>query len=81
MSPWQRNALDLFREARARATETSNVALHQACSHAIEAMVSEGGWVPSDLQIYAQTVRRVHGIPVHRSATQVSLGCGGRLDA
>jgi hypothetical protein len=57
MSPWRQDALDLFREARARATETSNIALHHACSQAIEALAHEGGWVPSDLWNYAYKVR------------------------
>lgn len=73
MSPWQQDALDLFRAARARATETSNITLHQACSRAIEAMVSEGGWVPSDLWFYACTVRRLHGIPVEAVASSPAL--------
>lgn len=77
MSPWQQDALDLFREARARATETSNITLHQACGQAIEAMVSEGGWVPSDLWTYAHTVRRLHGIPAHGTDTPVSVAFGG----
>lgn len=66
MSTWQLDALDLCREARARATETSNIALHQACGRAIEALVSEGGSVPDDLQNYASDVRRIHGIPMGR---------------
>lgn len=77
MSAWQQDALDLLREARARATETSNITLHQACSQAIEAMVSEGGRVPSDLQFYARTVRRLHGIPAHRTDTPESVAFGG----
>lgn len=72
MSPWQQDALDLFREARARATETSSIALHQACSRAIEAMVAEGGWVPSDLWFYARTVRRLHGIPAKFVAAPIA---------
>ena len=66
MSTWQLDALDLCREARARATETSNIALHQACGRAIEALVSEGGSVPDDLQNYARDVRRMHGRPMGR---------------
>ena len=73
MSPWQQDALDLFREARARATETSNIAMHQACGQAIEALVSEGGWVPTDLWKYAYNVRRVHGIPAGRVVTPGSV--------
>lgn len=78
MSPWQQDALDLFREARARATETSNITLHQACGQAIEAMVAEGGWVPSDLWTYARTVRRLHGIPAHRVDAPASVAFGGK---
>lgn len=78
MSPWQLDALDLFREARARATETSNITLHKACSQAIEAMVSEGGRVPSDLKFYARTVRRLHGLPAHRNVKPVSVALGGQ---
>jgi hypothetical protein len=78
MSPWQQDALDLLREARARATETSNITLHQACGQAIEAMASEGSRVPSDLQFYARTVRRLHGLPAHRTDTSVSVAFGGQ---
>ena len=73
MSPWQQDALDLCREARARATETSNIELHQACSRAIEALVSEGGSVPMDLRIYARTVRLLHGIPTGHVASAASV--------
>jgi hypothetical protein len=69
MSTWQQDALDLFRATKARATETSNILLHQACARAIEALVSEGGWVPADLWSYACAVRRRHGIPAVRVAT------------
>lgn len=72
MSTWQQDANDLFREARARATETSNIALHQACGRAIEAMVAEGGSVPEDLRIYARTVRILHGIPTARAVSTVA---------
>ena len=72
MSPWQQDALDLCREARARALETSNIALHQACGRAIEALVAEGGWVPADLWNYAGNVRRNYGIPAGPIAPSVS---------
>jgi hypothetical protein len=52
--------------------ETSNIELHQACSRAIEALVSEGGSVPMDLRIYARTVRLLHGIPTGHVASPVS---------
>jgi hypothetical protein len=73
MSPWQQDALDLCQEARARATETSNNTLHQACARAIEAMVCEGGSVPLDLRIYARTVRLLHGIPTAYVASAASF--------
>jgi hypothetical protein len=73
MSPWQLDALDLCREARARATETSNTALHQACARALEALASEGGSVPLDLRIYARTVRLLHGIPMAHVASSASV--------
>lgn len=59
MRLWQKDALRLFREARAHATKTSDVALHQACARAIEAMIAEGGCVPSDLRRYAQLTREL----------------------
>jgi hypothetical protein len=61
MSPWQEDVLDLFRQTRARATQASNITLHQACGRAIEAMIAEGGSVPSDLNTYAQDIRRLYG--------------------
>ena len=73
MSPWHKDALDLCHEARARATETSKIALHQACARAIEALVSEGGSVPLDLRIYARTVRLLHGIPTAHVASAASI--------
>jgi hypothetical protein len=72
MSPWQLDALDLCREARARATETSNTALHQACARTLEALAAEGGSVPLDLRIYARTVRLLHGIPTEHIAAPAS---------
>jgi hypothetical protein len=54
MRGWQKEALKLFREARAHATKISDGALHQACARAIEAMIAEGGCVPSDLRLYAR---------------------------
>lgn len=60
MRPWQKDALRLFREARAHATRTSNVSLHQACCRAIETMIAEGGCVPSDLRKYALQIRQCH---------------------
>ena len=72
MSAWQQDAIDLCREARARATATSNIDLHQACSRAVEALVSEGGSVPMDLRIYARTVRLLYGIPAGQVASSSS---------
>jgi len=54
MRGWQKEALKLFREARAHATKISDGALHRACARAIEAMIAEGGCVPSDLRLYAR---------------------------
>jgi hypothetical protein len=63
MRLWQKDALKVIREARAHATRTSDPNLHQACSRAIEAMVAEGGCVPSDLRNYARHTRESCGIP------------------
>lgn len=62
-SSWRQEAIDLFYAARARATETSNTFLHQACCRAIEAMVAEGSWVPDELCLYAREIRLVYGAP------------------
>ena len=72
MSSWQQDALDLDRQARSRATATSNIDLHQACSRAVEALVSEGGSVPIDLRIYARTVRLMYGVPAGQVASSSS---------
>lgn len=53
MRQWQRDALSIIREARAHAIRTSDHRLHLVCSRTIQAMVSEGGQVPSDLRTYA----------------------------
>jgi hypothetical protein len=63
MRHWQKEALKVFREARAFATRTSDPRLHQACGRAIEAMVAAGGMVPSELRIYAQQIRNGYGDP------------------
>lgn len=76
MRPWQKDALKLFREARAVATETSNIPLHQACCRAIEAMISEGGCVPSDLRAYARDTRLLYGVS---ALNQVAPNSGGDL--
>ena len=74
MRQWQKDALSVIREARAHATRTSDKRLHLACSSAIDAMVMEGGQVPSELRIYARQTRELYGnqvIPkVTASATQ-----------
>jgi hypothetical protein len=57
MRPWQKDALKLFREARSHALQTGNRSLHRACAKAIDAMISEGGCVPSDLRRYAAEMR------------------------
>lgn len=53
----QKDALRVIREARAYATETSNSRLHLACSRSIEAMITDGCMMPSELRLYAQQVR------------------------
>ena len=60
MKQWQKDANKLFRETRSHATRTANARLHLACSRSIEAMVMEGGMVPSDLRIYARETRERH---------------------
>jgi hypothetical protein len=57
MRQWQKDALSVIREARAHASQTSNTSLHLACSRTIEAMVREGGQVPSELRTYARQAR------------------------
>jgi hypothetical protein len=61
MRQWQKDALSVVREARAHATQTSNLSLHLACSRTIEAMVAEGGQVPSELRTYARQIRERYG--------------------
>ena len=61
MRQWQKDALAVIREARAHATRNSDTGLHLACSRAIEAMVMEGGQVPSELRIYARQTRELYG--------------------
>jgi hypothetical protein len=74
MSTWQEDVFDLFRQTRARATLTSNITLHQACGQAIEALIAEGGSVPSDLHAYAQETLRLFGPCAHSQITSVSSG-------
>jgi hypothetical protein len=76
MHPWQEDVLGLFRQIQARATQTSNIALHQACGRAIEALVSEGGPVPSDLQSYARETRRIYGPYAGSYVATMSNGYG-----
>lgn len=61
MRKWQRDALSVIRESRAHAIRTSDKRLHLACSSAIDAMVMEGGQVPSELRIYARQTRELYG--------------------
>lgn len=77
MKQWQKDAIKLFREARAHATRTSNARLHLACSRSIEAMVMEGGLVPSDLRTYAQEARERHkhlAVPDHALPAKTLMG-------
>ena len=76
-SSWRQEAIDLFYAARARATETSNTFLHQACSRAIEAMVAEGNWVPVELCSYARESRRAYGAPAPVLTATVTGGYVG----
>lgn len=65
MRRWQKDALVVIREARAHATKTSDVRLHLSCCRVIEAMVLEGGQVPSELRLYARQTRELYeGVPV-----------------
>jgi hypothetical protein len=59
MRQWQKDALKVFREARALAYRTSDRRLHRACGRAIDAMVAQGGLVPSELRIYAKETREL----------------------
>lgn len=68
MRRWQKDALSVIREARAHATRTSDKRLHLACSRTIEAMVMEGGQVPSELRIYARQTRQLYGREVFRQS-------------
>jgi hypothetical protein len=77
MRPWQSDALKLFREARAHATKTSNTSLHLQCCRVIEAMIAEGGCVPSDLRAYARQVRRLSGTPCAQSGEAIFSSCEG----
>lgn len=61
MKLWQKDALKVIRAARLHATRNSDDHLHLACSRAIEAMVVEGGQVPSELRAYARQTREVCG--------------------
>lgn len=60
MRQWQKGALSVIREARAYATKNANPILHLACARTIEAMVMEGGQVPSELRTYARQVRELY---------------------
>lgn len=68
MRQWQKDALWVIREARTHATRTSNKHLHLACSRTIDAMVMEGGQVPSDLRTYAREARELYGTQVPSQA-------------
>lgn len=80
MSTWQQDAIVPLREAKARATKTSNITLHQACGQAIEVLVAQVVWVPSDLCSYARMLvcsyarqlRRLDGITAHPVVASVS---------
>jgi hypothetical protein len=61
MRQWQKDALSVIREARAYATKNADPILHLACARTIEAMVMEGGQVPSELRSYARQARGLYG--------------------
>jgi hypothetical protein len=61
MSSWHEDALDLFRQARVRASQTSSTTLHLAFGRVIERMFAEGGSIPSDLHAYAQETCLLYG--------------------
>ncbi len=69
MRQWQKEALSVIREARAHATRTFDKRLHLACSSAIDAMVQEGGQVPSELRIYARQSRELYGRQVAQNVS------------
>lgn len=73
MRQWQKQALSVIREARTLATNTSDVELHLACSHTIEAVVMEGGQVPSELRKYAREVQERYGTRASQKATAFSF--------
>jgi hypothetical protein len=77
MGSWRQEAIDLFYAARERATETSNAYLHQACCQAIEALIAEGGSVPSDLRAYAKETRRLYGPCARFQTASTSSGYVG----
>jgi hypothetical protein len=62
MRQMHRDALKVIREARAHATRTSDSRLHLACCRTVEALVAEGGVVPSDLRLYARQTREHYGL-------------------
>jgi hypothetical protein len=80
MRQWQKHALSVIREARAHATRTFDKPLHLACSNSIEAMVMEGGQVPSELRIYARQVREVYGASQPLTPQRPQPGFQGDLD-
>lgn len=77
MRQWQKDALSVIREARAHATRTSDIRLHLACSRTIEAMIMEGGQVPSDLRTYARQTRQLYGNEADRTVRVVAAQLAG----
>lgn len=77
MRQWQKDALSVIREARAHATRTSDERLHLACSSAIDAMVMEGGQVPSELRTYSRQTRELYGNQVVSKVTASEMQFAG----
>ena len=77
MRQWQKDALSVIREARTHATRTSDKRLHLACSRTIEAMVMEGGQVPSELGVYARQTRQLYGSEVYRQSSVTAAQLAG----
>lgn len=59
----QKDALRIIREARAHAMRTSDSRLHMACIRSIDAMISDGCMMPSELRTYARDGRETYGNP------------------
>lgn len=72
MRQLQKDALSVIREARAYATKNANPILHLACARVIEAMVMDGGQVPSELRSYARQARDLYSARTSHEAMATS---------